>query len=412
MLRFLHLSDIHFRPSPGDSRHDVDLAVRDDLLSDLRTLRDAIWPIDAVLVVGDLSARGKEAEFHLAREFLDEACAIVGCDPRAVACVPGNHDVDRDAHGLLHEGLRRLLRTEPAGEVGARLSAAFADEPAAELLHAPFEAYNRFALPLGWAVTARHPIPDGWQLDLGDRTLRIMGVNSALISDATDAHEHDDRRVALGTPQLAQLADDAGRVTLLMCHHPSRWLRDRDYVAPWLARPHILLTGHEHELGIVVHPDGQSVEIASGAVNPAWNDQAWQPAYNVFELDVEEGKLVIGIRARCYGKNRTGFGADDRWPEGKTIRIPLQPDRTPAPEVAGVPVSKSSPMESDEREMIYSIFDTSPDIREQAARELRLLVAGQRLGTTDQEAALLERARAAGRLRDLAKRLGYDASDS
>jgi hypothetical protein len=60
-------------------------------------------------------------QFVLAREFLDEVCSIVDCDPTHIACVPGNHDIHRGAHGPLHDGLRRLLRTIPIGEVSARI---------------------------------------------------------------------------------------------------------------------------------------------------------------------------------------------------------------------------------------------------------------------------------------------------
>lgn len=49
MLRFLHLSDIHFHPSPGDPNQDVDVAVRDDLLEDIRGRGDRARPADAVL---------------------------------------------------------------------------------------------------------------------------------------------------------------------------------------------------------------------------------------------------------------------------------------------------------------------------------------------------------------------------
>ena len=211
MRRFLHLSDIHFNASPGEPARDVDLAVRRDLLEDLRGLKDTVRPVDAVLVVGDLTAHGTAEQFVLAREFLDEACTIVDCDPTHIACVPGNHDIHRKAHGPLHDGLRRLLRTIPIGEISTRIEQILTDPAAAEIIHRPLEHYNRFALPLGWAFTDEHPIPGAWDLDLNGHTLRIRGVNSALICDKTDAYLYDRTRVALGTGQLAQLSEDRGR---------------------------------------------------------------------------------------------------------------------------------------------------------------------------------------------------------
>jgi predicted phosphodiesterase len=403
MRRFLHLSDIHFNPSPGEPERDIDLIVRDDLLQDLRNQAERINPVDAVLVVGDLAASGTADQYQLAREFLDEVCAIVGCDPTRIACVPGNHDIDRTAHGPLHDGLRRLLRTIPTGDISARIEQILTDPAAAEVIHESLEHYNRFALPLGWAVTASHPIPEGWDMPLGQHTLRIRGVNSALICDKTDDHEHDCTRLALGTSQLAQLGADQNTITLLMCHHPRRWLRDEQHVDPWLARPHILLTGHEHEAGIELHDDGRSLTIASGAVNPERNNHNWQPAYNILELDTDETNLTITILARAYPKKRTGFDADERWPNGKTVPIPLQRHTPPGPQPPGPPIPTAPPVTSDERAMIYAILTASPDTREAAARTLGLLHDAEELRTSNDEAQLLARARNAEALHALAE---------
>ncbi len=412
MLRFLHLSDIHFCPFPGDPDHDVDGAVRADLLEDLRSQGERTAPTDAVLVVGDLSARGRREEFDLARTFLDEVCEIVQCDPKRVACVPGNHDIDRSAHEVLHDGLRRLLRSEPAGEISARVAEIFAHPKAAEVLHRPLEEYNRFALPLAWAFTHTAPIAPGWDMELDGMTVRIRGVNSALICDKTDDHAGEATRIALGTPQLAQLKDDRDKVTILMCHHPRRWMRDGDYVEPWLARPHILLTGHEHEAGVSVHADGLSVTLESGAVNPERNYANWQPAYNTLELDVDGPDLLIKVFPRCYGPSRAGFAADERWPTGRTLRIPISrdphmPEEAPRPYDASPPPPVPRPVGSDERAMIYSILSASPDDREQAARKIGLLGADDELRTSADEAALLERARSTQLLAQLARALGH-----
>ena len=408
MRRFLHLSDIHFNRSPGEPARDIDLAVRRDLLEDLKRLKDTIRPVDATLVVGDLTAHGTAEQFVLAREFLDEACAIVDCDPTHVACVPGNHDIHRKAHGPLHDGLRRLLRTIPIGEISTRIEQILTDPAAAKIIHGPLEHYNRFALPLGWAFTDEHPIPGAWDLDLNGHTLRIRGVNSALICDKTDAHVYDRTRVALGTGQLAQLSEDHDdTITLLMCHHPRRWLRDARFLEPWLARPHILLTGHEHEAGIEPHDDGLSLTIASGAVNPERNNHDWQPAYNILELDTDDMNLTINILARAYPKHRTGFEPDARWPNGKNIPIPLSRHTPPAEPAPSPPIPTAPPVTSDERAMIYAILTAAPDIREAAARTLGLLGPEEKLRTSNDEAQLLARAREEGKLNALAEALAH-----
>jgi predicted MPP superfamily phosphohydrolase len=407
MLRLLHLSDIHFHSSPSDPQRDVDLAVRRDLLADLQALGEAARSIDAVLVVGDLAASGKDREFELAREFLSEVCQITDCQPLNIACVPGNHDVDRDTHCQLHMGLRTLLRTEASASITDTLEAIFAEEASSAVLHAPFAAYNRFARPLGFAVTAEKPVPAAWDIAMGEHTVRIRGVNSALICDATDTDQHDEGKVVLGANQLSVLAEDHDVITVLMCHHPGSWLRDADYVDPWLARPHLLLTGHEHTLGIISRPDGLSLSIASGAVNPERTKPGWAPAYNIIELEVEDENLIIRVRVRSYGMKRTGFGAHPEHPDLEVFRIPLSRAPAPLKLAPASNVEPPAPVRSGEREMIFEIMSVSPDVREVAARRLSLLDEGQKLRTEADEDRLISRARLEGALESLTREVAH-----
>jgi 3',5'-cyclic AMP phosphodiesterase CpdA len=72
-MRICHLSDLHF------GRHDLQLA--DGLAADLTSQGP-----DLIVVSGDFTQIGSEAEFRAARAFLDELSA-------RVFAVPGNHDV-------------------------------------------------------------------------------------------------------------------------------------------------------------------------------------------------------------------------------------------------------------------------------------------------------------------------------
>ena len=192
-----------------------------------------------------------------------------------------------------------------------------------------------------------------------------------------------------------------------MCHHPRRWLRDARFIDPWLARPHILLTGHEHEAGIEPHDDGLSLTIASGAVNPERNHHDWQPAYNILQLDTDQTHLMVNILARAYPKHRAGFDADERWPNGKNISIPLSRHTPPAEPAPSPPIPTALPVTSDERAMIYTILTAPPDTRQAAARALGLLDPEQKLRTSNDEAQLLARARETGKLNALAEALAH-----
>jgi predicted MPP superfamily phosphohydrolase len=334
VIRLLHLSDIHFRRSDGAELLDVDAAVRTDLLNDVRDLATEVAQVDAIVVVGDIAATGAPAEYARASAFLDEAASIVGCERSDVVCVPGNHDVDRGRQAPLHDGLRRLLRTAEPRLAGATLGEVLGDGEAAAVLHEPFAGYNDFALPLGCRVTALEPVWAPKELDLDGTVLRIRGVNTALTCDGTESDLRLEDRLVLGDVQLAQLAQDHRIVTVLLAHHPPGWLRDAEAVDPWLARPHLLLTGHVHALGIVPRPDGRGVAISSGAVTPDRTEVGWAPAYNVIALAVEDDALRVDVWVRCYGADRAGFGPDPRFASPHRMRFPLGRGSGEMPQVA------------------------------------------------------------------------------
>jgi 3',5'-cyclic AMP phosphodiesterase CpdA len=88
----LHVSDTQFgryhRFSPEDS-------LAGNLLRDVRELGGiGVPPIDLVIFSGDITERGKSAEFEQAREFLDQVCRALRLAPDRVVVVPGNHDVN------------------------------------------------------------------------------------------------------------------------------------------------------------------------------------------------------------------------------------------------------------------------------------------------------------------------------
>jgi 3',5'-cyclic AMP phosphodiesterase CpdA len=406
VLTLIHLSDIHFRRSEGDQLLDVDAAVRTDLLNDLGGLVDEVGPATAVLVVGDLAATGASEEYDRAADFLDEACSLVQCPRSSVVCVPGNHDIDRNRHGPLHNGLRRLLRTTPPRDVGMQLGKILADEAAATVLHEPLSNYNTFALPLDCAVTAERPIWAAKELELNGRKLRIRGVNSALTCDGTESDATIESRVVLGDVQLAQLVEDHEVISVLLCHHPLSWLRDAEAVEPWLTRPHLLLTGHTHDMAIVERADGRSAVIAAGAVTPERTKRGWQPAYNVLQLGLTDDHLVVEVRVRCYESGRTGFGPDDRFDNPHQLRLPLPRAEVATPDVRSPAAPEpAEPLESDEHAMVYEVLIASPDTREQVAKALNLLSPDDRLDNVGDERRLIERARMDGKLRELADAL-------
>ena len=151
-VRFLHLSDIHFFDCDGPTDTDLDHAVRERMLEDIEKMYGQRGDMDAVLVVGDIAARGKRADYDVAASFLGRTCERVGLAADHVVCVPGNHDIDRDQQGALHEAARFQLRRVGAREISDVLLGLLREETGRQILLRPLEAYNEFALRYGCAI--------------------------------------------------------------------------------------------------------------------------------------------------------------------------------------------------------------------------------------------------------------------
>src|SRR4051794_19637757 len=121
MLTFLHLSDIHFSDFDGPEGQHVDERVRDLMLEDIDSMAKRLGTMDAILLVGDVANKGQQGEYRLASDFLDRVAELIGCERESVACVPGNHDIDRGAQDAVHEAVRRSLRTVPPEQVSISL---------------------------------------------------------------------------------------------------------------------------------------------------------------------------------------------------------------------------------------------------------------------------------------------------
>jgi predicted phosphodiesterase len=323
-MLLLHISDIHFRKTEVGEPDDPNLALRSDMIRDVKQMRRKIGrPANGILVTGDIAFAGLAAEYDFAFKWLEEKlCPAAGCQIEDVFVVPGNHDVDRTAEvGPAQVMARENLRKVIANRLNAELRKWLHDRTSANVLFGPIDNYNRFAAKflclLGPYVDNEKPLEKGndgtatkpveppakpfarRDLKLNDGSvLRLWGFNSVLVSDANDAE-----RLMLIDPAASQIEEEDGIANLTMCHHPFGWIRNSRALEDRLnAVAKIQLFGHEHTRRM--DEAKRYIRIRAGALQPDRDEPDWKPGYNWIDVSVGEDKgkrtLVVKVWARMH----------------------------------------------------------------------------------------------------------------
>lgn len=390
-LVFLHLSDIHFSKRSGRPG-DLDEDLRRELEADALRVRGAFDHFTGILVSGDVAFLGQSAEYDTAKSWLNRLCSSLGCPSEDVWVVPGNHDIARGEVGAsyLLQSVRKGLRPADPRGVEREIAKLVGDRGSMDLVHKPFANYNLFAAGYGCQVGGDRL---HWQHDLvlNDRsTLRLWGMNSALVSDDTD--DENQNRMVIGTSQSRPPRDD-GVAYLAMCHHPLDWIWDHDQVGDDLkARIAVTLFGHKHKIN--VEQVNNTLRVAAWAVHPSRAESEWLPRYNYLAVSVEGTKakrqLRVDVRSRLWHDPSRRFRPDyaEGGGESQTFRLPLPNWQAPAAVVEGGPgstvaggpppaigpsVAVEGRLVNPERRLAYRFFDLPYSRRMEVVQILGLI---------------------------------------
>lgn len=310
MLRFIHLSDIHFSNRTAKFGFDPDRELRNRVLQDIVTMKGHLGLAAAILVTGDVAYAGQRAEYQDAAQWLDSICDAAGCDRQEVLVCPGNHDIDQRVikdNPLIQDGHDAVRRPDKYYERERALEQRLAQKDARSLFYAPLAAYNDFAARYQCSFFADEN-NFVWQRDFqlnDDSTLRIRGLNSALLSGLFD------REGAMYLGQRAfTLPKQDGVEYLTMSHHPPNWLLDKREAEVALdGDARLQLFGHEH--GSRVTPGRDWIKLFAGAINPHQSEPNWRPGYNIIEVQVigdgEHRMLHVDVHAREWQANPPQF---------------------------------------------------------------------------------------------------------
>jgi predicted MPP superfamily phosphohydrolase len=346
MLTFIHMSDIHFSSGDDASQFDLNQHIRRALLDDLPTRPADGADYDALLITGDIAYSGKKEEYEAAKRFLEEVYGRTGLSMNETYVVPGNHDVDR-AHVQptfpLWASHAEIRQHANRAHWCATIQTQLQKDPS-KLLLAPLHAYNDFAQGCGCPTTAdalawnlEFPRP----LEFGF-TIRLWGLNSALISDEGD----EPAKLLVSGFQTAKLRDTLGEVNVVMSHHPPDWLMDKAELREVLRRfAPVTLFGHEHNVRL--QPDEKQVQLFAGALQPDRDAPGWLPTYHILQLaidsTIDQPELLVRVHTREFHnyKFRAWRNEDDKLVFERRLVVPPQTPPTAQPETSPATTPKT-----------------------------------------------------------------------
>lgn len=240
---------------------------------------------------------GNSKEYAAAKRWLAKITEAANFNEQSIFMVPGNHDVDATADSFCIGAMVDQLRAKPPKQ-GRTFTDAWKDDAAITALLERQKNFWDFAS--GYAAVTRQGTPfNGWWTHdraTEGRSLRIVGINTALLSAKGDA----EGPFELGSKQRLDAGDalDAD-IVILMSHHPfdGGWLKDENNVKATFGKSMILhLSGHIHDAKASVYQDTTGRvrrTIAAGAVHRAGRDRT--PVFDLLHHRARRSAPVLAV---------------------------------------------------------------------------------------------------------------------
>ncbi len=283
-IRWLHLSDFHFRESQS---WEQDYVLKSLLKSIRENFKELNRP-DLLFITGDVAFSGKQKEYELAQGFVLELLKATGLSSDRLFVIPGNHDVDRKKEPDAFVGARVTL-TGPT-EVDKFLS----DRGRCATLFKRQKAFRDFANGIA------PPDHGGYGDDsffhtkcikIGPIQVSVILLDSCWLSEGGKSDIGNlligDRQVIDATAQCTIPA-----LKFALTHHPLSWLRDFEQVVienRLLEDTHLMLRGHVHssDLRSVEAREKRITVFTAGA---AFESRTADNSYSYCSINLFDGK--------------------------------------------------------------------------------------------------------------------------
>lgn len=286
-ISWLHLSDLHL----GRDSYNEKVVLK-ELLKDIKKLiQTNQLDLNFVFITGDLTFSGRQEEFDMAQEFINELIDVVKLNKEDIILVPGNHDVQRGDLLSVVKSARKHLDNREA------VSIAIGSETERELYLRGLSNYKKFVdKNFPWANTKeKAPLSYTINKRVGDVPISILALNSAWLAYGST---NEKGQIILGERQAREAFEkmDNPQIVITLMHHPFEWFEwfDADDVKKMLERrADFILNGHEHRLDVIGKGSifGKAFKISAGSTYETRNHIN---SYNIVCSDMSESI------ATCY----------------------------------------------------------------------------------------------------------------
>ncbi len=319
VVRILHLSDFHFRPSTTWDASTVLGRLSVDIA---RLARTGLAP-DIIVLTGDIAYSGKRAEYDLARTWITtELLPAAGVGADRLVIVPGNHDVDRSRVDFMAQQVMRGIREERNQQ---RVTEVLDGEGRALLLRR-LDEFMAFVNDLG---AAGAPLVRPWYqaiFEIEGMTLHCAAMASSWLS----GDDSDYGGLLLGLRQCNEVMSgaDSADVVLVALHHP--W----DYVAEWDRRSSlaeiersagVVLRGHLHESRYDYRESTRHAGLIELAAGACYESSQHPNSYHLLELRPRAPReRRARVHVRYWDPARRDWRADRNAFDGDHGELPLR----------------------------------------------------------------------------------------
>lgn len=301
-ISWLHISDLHL----GRDLYNEKVVLK-ELLQDIkRQMQINQLELNFVFITGDLTFSGRQTEFDLAQEFIDELIDVIKLNKEDIILVPGNHDVYRNDLLSIAKNSRKYLDNREA------VSDIIANETEREIYTRGLTNYRKFVdKNFSWANTKeKAPLSYTINRKVGDVPISILALNTAWLAYG---NENEKGQIILGERQVREAFDkiDNPEIVIALMHHPFEWFEwfDSNDVKRMLERrADFILNGHEHRLDVIGKGSifGKAFKISAGSTYETRNHIN---SYNIVSSDISEGTATCYFRK--FIDRDGGFWSED-----------------------------------------------------------------------------------------------------